>query len=182
MSGFLWWAYTFNRDARTKRKEAAKSGALRLLLRILRSSHGNSWSLEDLATEFSSPENEGLRRGYCGRNFLFETEAEFEAAIYQLDWEGKIDFVSQKDVAFRVDQVNDREVRLPDLIDNAPALLQIFEDSLGDETFSTWDVERIARACAKLSPTETTGMIQRALASTDQRVRIRAASILERLV
>src|SRR5690349_16760873 len=91
VGGFIWWAYTTQREWRRKTFDDARSGALRLLLRILREREETHVSLIELHNLFRSPQMKTLRKAYCKRDFRFKNESEFEAAVYRLDWEGKID-------------------------------------------------------------------------------------------
>src|SRR5947209_8663595 len=92
-AGFIWWVYTTQREWRKINRDDARSGALRLLLRRLREEPGDSITLTALREKFSLPAMKALRVEYCGRDFQFKNETQFEAAIYRLDEEGKIDFI-----------------------------------------------------------------------------------------
>src|SRR5262245_51814011 len=94
IAGFLWWLYTTIRAWRKTGTDEARSGALRLLLRMLRERQGSPASIKSLFEEFHSPNLKALRKAYCRRDFKFKNESTFEAAIYRLDWESKIDFIS----------------------------------------------------------------------------------------
>ncbi|MDF0665779.1 MAG: hypothetical protein P0119_06850 [Nitrospira sp.] len=92
VAGFAWWVYTTLRATRRTRLREAEDGALRLLRLLLRERRGEPISLEELQKEYNLPEQRDRRRAYCKRDYRFKTSEKFEAAIYALDWEGKVDF------------------------------------------------------------------------------------------
>src|SRR4051812_10820151 len=82
VAGFAWWLYTSIAARRKTAEDEARSGALRLLLRMLRERRGVPATFEALLERFSSPELLQLRRAYCRRDFKFKDGAKFEAVIY----------------------------------------------------------------------------------------------------
>lgn len=114
VAGFLAWGFKTTRDQRRDRLEEGKNGALRLMLRILRDL-GGTVSLEELREQFDSAEMKGPRKAYTGKNFRFKDATEFEAAVYRLDWEGKIEFVSPHSIRFRIDDYDARRASLIEL-------------------------------------------------------------------
>jgi hypothetical protein len=97
------WLWLSSKEWRAKNEDKIKSGALRLLLYILRADAGaKPISLADLKARFNSPELKERRKAYCGRDWTFKTDPEFEAAIYRLDWEMKIEWVAADQIKFRV--------------------------------------------------------------------------------
>ena len=102
IAGFGWWLFTTIRSWRKTAEEDARSGALRLLLRLLRDKNGAPVRLSDLFQEFNSAGMKELRKAYCRKKWQFKDEMQFEAAIYRLDWEGKIKFASKDEVCFRL--------------------------------------------------------------------------------
>lgn len=144
LAGFAVWSYKANKDWREKRQALAESGALRLLLKILRERyerHAGPLSLAELQTEFEHPKRKPEREAYCHRNFRFRDAPHFETAIYQLQWEFKIDFAAADKVIFRSTRT---DVSLEVPVDRH-FVLSTFEESLEDSEISIWDLENLGR-------------------------------------
>jgi hypothetical protein len=100
LTGWLWIAI---KDRRARRDDRIKSGALRLLLRILRQDlDGSPIALLDLKARFNAPEMKTYRVAYCGCDWTFKSDPDFEASVYRLDYEMKIEWVTSDSVKFRV--------------------------------------------------------------------------------
>lgn len=180
--GFLGWLLATRKQRSAAANEEAKSGALRLLLRLLRAKNGAPIRLDELRKTYSSEELRDDRVAYCGRNFLFKTKAQFEGAVYRLDWEGKIRFVGPDEIAFRIDAAsNPRMQFLPDETDKA-RMLAVLRDDLRNTSVNVWEVERTAESCMRVAPAETTALLRETLGSEDEWLRRRAVQALRDLV
>lgn len=103
MASFIVWFFSSIKKRREENRKEQKSGALRFLLKILREKDNKIFSFDELKSEFDSDSRKEERVAYCGKKFKYKNNSEFEAAIYQLDWESKIDFVSTNTIKFRTD-------------------------------------------------------------------------------
>lgn len=182
LAGFGWWTYSTVRNWRQRAEEEARSGALRLLLYLLREQRGEPIHLDVLFDQFNAPELAARRKAYCKRNWRFESKEQFEAAIYRLDFEGKIDFVGPHEVAFSLDRYDSRERHLQPSNADRNQLLAVLRSDIADPDVSTWDISRIAKELARLAPDETYQILSGALNGTDPEVRRRAAAIMSELV
>src|SRR4051794_31802113 len=99
LGGILAWCFREWRAWRRSEEQRAKDGALRLLLAILRQSD-NPMTFDQLRAAFSAADRKKDRQEYCKKDFSFVNPTEFEAAVYRLDWEGKIDFLDANTIAF----------------------------------------------------------------------------------
>jgi hypothetical protein len=165
--GFLGWAYKAIKEWRRDARRAAESGALRLLLKILREHYARGagpMSLSELRAEFERPGREAERRAYCERDFHFEDDDHFERAVYELQWEFKIDFSGGDKVIFRTAPGRDQRSRDPfiDIVD--PRLVvSSFEEALADDDIRSFDLERLARMAAAVSPDAARKALLRAI-------------------
>jgi hypothetical protein len=158
--GFIGWIYKTYREWRRTELQQAKGGALRLLLRILRDHDSPVISLPELRQRFEAPQMRDKRKAYCGRDFKFKNEPEFEAAVYQLSWEGKIDFWSPKEIALRIDDRSYRRPRV--LLPIKPGdVLDTMEASLKNPGTHTYDLERLAMLSIRVAPSETIELLRR---------------------
>lgn len=180
--GFCWWLYTSVRAWRQKSNDDARSGALRLLLKILRDHEGKPITIDCLYEQFHSPEMESIRRTYCGRNYRFKTTPLFEAAIYRLDWEGKVDFPSPNEVVFRVDRHVDQAQKFIPTESDKEKMLKTLQRLLADEDLKPWDMERIAESCMRAAPAETAALLREKLHASDPRVSTAVVHVLYRLL
>lgn len=160
--GLLGWTYKAIKEWRRDARHEAEGGALRLLLKILRDRYtrdAGPISLSDLRTEFERPERKSERRAYCERDFHFKDDEYFERAIYELQWEFKIDFVDGDKILFRtrpaneIDEIANRG-HFAYAVDPQLALSS-FKDALGADDLDTYDLERLARIAAIASPDAT---------------------------
>lgn len=177
-AGFIWWIYTTQREWRSKTRDDARSGALRLLLRLLREQRGVPISITGLYEKFRSDETKPLRLAYCKRDWTYKSEDEFEAAVYRLDWESKIYFVSPNEIIFRLDR--DRggtTVFSPEAADKT-AMMSALKKAVADPTINTWDLERLAESCMRVAPVDTSDLLRENLRSKDDSTRFRVASII----
>lgn len=181
MAGFAWWLYTTTKSWRDRSRDDARSGALRLILRILRD-HGEPIAIDQLREKFHAPELRELRRAYCGRDYCFEDAPSFEAAVYRLDWEGKIDFPSSHEVVFRVDTHSQRPPTFSPTQMDAKHMLSVLQDAINDQHTSAYEVERIAEACMLTAPGETRQLLREHLQSPDPRIARKIAAALVRLL
>jgi hypothetical protein len=79
--GFLGWGYKTTKEWRRDARREAESGALRLLLKILRERYaadGGPISLAELRAQFERPDRKGERQAYCDRDFHFDDDDHFE--------------------------------------------------------------------------------------------------------
>lgn len=177
-AGFIWWIYTTQREWRKKTRDEARSGALRLLLRILREQKGTPISLSSLHEVFKSDEMKKLRKTYCKRDWKFESEDEFEAAVYRLDWEGKIYFISPHEIIFRVDQNRVGGGQLNASSDDKNLMLATLKDAIANFEIDTWQLENLAESCMRVAPDLTSNLLRESLKSPDNKIRLRVSSII----
>jgi hypothetical protein len=176
--GIATWFFTTLRDRHKKRREDARSGALRLLLKILRE-NAKPLGLPTLKKTFESPEYKNFREGYCGEDFQFENESEFESAVYRLDWEGKVDFLSPNEIAFRM-----RERFAPSLkptitiVPDKSQILAVFKRALDDDKTQLWDLEPLAEAALRWDPDVTSKLLKDAMAGENIFAQRKAAGLL----
>jgi hypothetical protein len=95
LAGFILWLYTTISDRRRRSEDDARSGALRLMLKILREAR-EPLTTGELFQQFQSNEKRSERKVYCGRDWKFKSETQFETALYRLHWESKIEFYPAK--------------------------------------------------------------------------------------
>jgi hypothetical protein len=149
--GFLGWTYKTVKEWRRDARREAESGALRLLLKILRERYqrdAGPISLSDLRAEFDRPERKVERKAYCERDFRFKNDPQFERAIYSLRWEFKIDFAGADDVLFRTQKPDETPAGL-ELPVNHDVAITAFRTALEDREVSSWDTERLGRLAAR---------------------------------
>jgi hypothetical protein len=182
IAGFIWWLYTTIREWRRRSREDARSGALRLLLRMLRERGGMPTSLGTLYTEFSSPAMRERRKAYCRRDFKFKDEATFESAVYRLDWEGKIDFVTADEIVFRVDRNQMAFVPFVPAKADSERIVEIFKQSCIDSAVDVWTLERLARTSMRADPKQTSAVIREMLHDSSPLAQRRASGILQDLL
>jgi hypothetical protein len=180
--GFLWWLYSSIRARREKSNEDARSGALRLILKILRDHSGPSIHIEQLHRQFHSPDMRDLRKAYCGRDYKFKSMPVFEAAIYRLDWEGKIAFPSSSEIAFRVDKHQGDAPKFVTTCSDRKKMLSILSDLLSRKEPTEWEIESVAETCLLVAPKETTDLLRNALNSPDPKLAQHVLSAMRRLV
>ena len=179
--GFLGAGLNAIRSWRKKARKDAESGALRLLLHILRQ-RGSPISLPDLMEEFELPKRRKLRKTYCGRDWHFKDKTEFEAAVYQLDWEGKIDFVSPEEITFRLDRHRDVEQRFHPNDRDAEQMLRILRNAAMDPNVNTWDLKDIVDSSMRIAPQATATFLREMLHDSDPAIHGRAAAIIGRFI
>lgn len=175
LAGFMWWLYTTIRRWRTSAREEADSGALRLLLWLLRERQGSPVDLAELKGAFNAPELRSKRIAYCKKNISFRSDDLFERAIYQLDWEGKIDFVGTQAVAFRVDKKpvsTLQEALRPQFVptrEDAESALRVLNEAILEAEAESWKLRATAQAAFALAPEETAAVLRAQLKNGDQR-------------
>jgi hypothetical protein len=180
--GFLAWLFATRKQRSAAANEEAKSGALRLLLRLLRARNGAPMRLDDLREAYNSVELKDDRVAYCGTNFLFKTKPQFDGAVYRLDWEGKIRFVGPDEIVFRIDAAsNPRNQFLPDETDKS-RILAVLKRDLANTSVNIWEVERMAESCMRVAPAKTADLLREALRSEDEALQRRAVQVLRDLV
>ncbi len=180
-AGFLGWIYATQREWRRTTRDDARSGALRLLLRILRQQKGVPISLSTLHENFKSEGMKPLRIAYCKRDWKFKTDADFESAIYRLDWEGKIFFVSQDEILFRVDPNRTGTGQFHANSEDKKFMLQALEGAITNLEINAWDLEKLAQSCMQVAPEPASQLLHDGLKSTNEKVRLRVASIIGKL-
>ena len=186
-AAFLSWAgKSLVSWIRNARKEA-RSGALRVLLKLLRE-RSEPVKLKVLYDDYQSDVRKNLRRSYCKQNlfvrdYKFKDEATFEAAIYSLDWEGKIDFNSPNEVSFRLDRRyvaprGSRTLRAaPEIIDKVVATV---EAATKDPKTQRYDLDPLFDAVMRLAPERGAALLKAMLDDSDLQTRQRAASMIGR--
>lgn len=180
MAGFIWWLITTIRAWRRTSRQDAESGALRLLLYLLREKQGEPILLSDLQASFNSPDLKTRRKVYCKKNYLLRPEHRFERAIYQLDWEGKIDFVGTQAVAFRVDRQPSEPVRraLSPTEQDRTEILRILRHGLEDAKGEAYTLRGTVLAAFSVAPQETADEVRKQLIHADPTVQRRAAELM----
>jgi len=188
LAGFLWWLYTSIREWRRAARKEAESGALRLLLWLLRERQGAPLTLTELRTVFNAPELRSKRLAYCKTNFLFKADDEFERAIYQLDWEGKVDFVGAQAIAFRVDRQPDDHAatsgqrRFAPTRNDVDEALRILHEALRNPEADAWKLRDIARTAYALAPDETAASLRTQMKTGDQKAQRVALELIGELL
>jgi hypothetical protein len=180
-AGFFWWLYTGIRSRRKVAEDEARSGAARLLLKLLRD-RGMAAPMEALYAEFNSPNLSAQRKAYCRRDWKFKDMTQFEALVYRLDFEGKIDFPSGNEIAFRLDHNDSRGPRFYPSEADKSKLLEIFEQAIPSKEVNIWDLEKLAEASMRANPKETALVISKELQNTNAVVQRRAAGIAGKLM
>jgi len=185
-AGFVWWLFKTIREWKKSSTEEARSGALRLLLKILRE-QDRPVELSELKAIFNSDALARDRKAYCKKRWRFENDQDFEAAIYRLDWESKIDFVGPHAVQFRVDErppTNREETRSARIALNAAdeaRMLQVVIDAFNDHEFSEWNLVSLARDTYRVAPAKIEEFVKKHLYSNDAAVARRATAVLAAL-
>jgi hypothetical protein len=177
-AGFVGFLVATIKDRRKKARDESQSGALRLLLKLLRESRG-PMTLAQLKSLFDAPETKELRKAYCAKDFKFKNPTMFEAAVYRLHWEGKIDFVSSDEIAFRVHERFDSNPS--PAIATAPPLLvmfTIFRNAFLDQKMDQWGLEPLARSALTYDRQATSEFLAENAKSPDAQVQRRAAVLL----
>ncbi len=185
LAGFLWWFYTTFRTWRRSLRDDARGGALRLLLALLRERKGFPIALPALHDRFSSPEQTARRKAYCRCNYKFESADRFEAAIYRLAWEGKIDFVGADEIVFRIDRQAEKEDarrRLNPSQGDRSDVLRILKNGLEDKDARLWELKDVAYAAFALQPEETVEALRMGLHHDQGSVQRVAAALLGELL
>jgi hypothetical protein len=180
-AGFIAWLVTTIKSLRARARDEARSGALRLLLRLLRE-RGQPIQLPDLLNQFRSPKLKPDRQAYCGTDYRFENVTKFEAAIYRLDWEGKIDFISPHEIAFRV-HAPYKELGPQAMITFVPdraRILKVFQEALFAK-LEVWELEPLVQSSLRFDPEGTSNLLLTALNSNDPDVQRRATALLGKL-
>ena len=104
LASFIGWLIATTTKNSEKKRDENKSGALRFLLKLLREKENKVFTFDELKVEFESVTRKEERQLYCGKNFKYKSQSEFEAAIYRLDWEMKIEFITTNEIKFKVDR------------------------------------------------------------------------------
>jgi hypothetical protein len=141
-------------------------------------------TLEELRSKFDSAEMSSRRKAYCGRDFKFKSEDQFESAVYALQWEMKADFVGQHSIRFRMDRYRFPDVNPAFPIDGQelmPLLENRIQDYLDKDDRLDYDLSRLTKLAMQLSPSETLDLLKRVLEKTegDQTLRYKALLLLE---
>jgi len=175
--GFAAAGYNAFIRRRKESEEKAKSGALRLMLAILREANG-PMTLGELYAQFQSNEKAPLRRVYCEKAWKFTSRTQFEGAVYQLCWEMKADFVSNDSIEFRMKGEFTRFLSVSE--DDLEKLISAAESSIRTEFPDRYLIRDIIDACCRVNVERTTHLIKRLLQDTDPHVvRTVSASLKE---
>jgi hypothetical protein len=164
--GFLGWAYKTIKEWRRDAQREAENGALRLLLKILRERYqrdAGPVALDDLRAEYERPERVLERKAYCGRDFHYKDGPHFERAIYQLQWEFKIDFAAGDEVLFRTSAPSLANSTRLDVSVDRDLAMSCFTDALAQDDVQFWDLERLGRLAARVDPPAATDAITNAI-------------------
>jgi hypothetical protein len=190
LAGFVSWAVTSFIAWRRRSYQDAGSGALRLILRILRESKEQSLPLGEVKRRFDAAEMKEKRNAYCGRNYHFKNETHFEAAIYHLESEGKVVFLSSDEITFRVDKYlaeqlqRTAEKELAAQLAFQPSqpdvdsVLRVLEKAIQDPKVNDWDLRPLAQSAQKVSADRTHELLRKALADPDSVVQRKVATVL----
>ena len=166
VAGFVAWAVKAVREWRRDARKEAQNGALRLLLKILRERYRADQGpvgLEELRAEFSRPDRKRDREAYCGRDFKFKNDPQFESVIYALHWESKIDFAAGDRVLVRTARPFDPpRPRLHAQVDPDIAL-QAFEMALSEDLRDDYDLEQLGRLASELDPVRAKAALEAAV-------------------
>jgi hypothetical protein len=178
LAGFTGFLIATIKDRRKKARDDSQSGALRLLLKILRENRG-PMKLADLKNVFDSAEARQAREAYCGKDFKFKNFNTFEAAVYRLHWEAKIDFVSSDEAAFRVHERFDSNPSLAiAIVPPSLAMFTISKNAFVDRKIDQWGLEPLARSALTYDRQATSEFLAEAAKSTDAEAQRRAAVLL----
>lgn len=119
-----------------------------------------AWPTDEPSTSFGTRITRTLMRGNvgCTAYATIGSPTGRSAAVYRLDWEGRVDFVSADEVTFRIDRHATYDPPLPPPLPVEPAeIVAALEVELQTDpgTDRLWDAERIARLAMHVAPTET---------------------------
>jgi hypothetical protein len=182
-AGFVLWVWTTIKTRKDKANEDARGGALRLLLYLLRE-RGGIIDLQELRERYNDPNLKRMRLAYSHKDYLFTDNTKFEAAIYRLDYESKIEFVSPQQIRFRVHTPYQpyQGDRLPSSAEKTYVLeILLKELSTGLENKSPiYDLEAFVQAALRLSGQETYEVLQAALHEPDPEIQKLAAILIGR--
>jgi hypothetical protein len=178
LAGFLGFLIATIKDRRKKAKDESESGALRLILKLLRDNPG-SMKLDKLKGLFDTPETKELRKAYCARDFKFKNSTTFEAAVYRLHYEGKIDFVSSDEIAFRVhERFDNNPSPSMDIAPPSLTMFTIFKDVFLDQRTNAWELEPLARSALVYDREVTSQFLAESAKNPDIGVQRRLAVVL----
>jgi hypothetical protein len=180
--GFGWWLFTTIKSWRDRGRDEARSGALRLLLKMLMDAPDQRLPLATLFETFQSPANTVQRFTYCRRRWKFDNYQRFEAAIYRLHQEGKIDFTSEKQVALRTEHVWDRWKSFVPNKDDIAAIMAAFKVALYEPADYVIGLQDVAEGAMRVAPAECGQLLRDALKNGDDRIKRRAAMLIARFV
>lgn len=195
-AGFIWFLVLRTREARANRQSRAESGAMRLVLKILRE-HGAPMSVGALYERFTSPDMKPGRVAYCGRDYTFKDRDDYDKLLYALDYENTIDFVDEDEVMFRVDGYAKRQHE--EALERARALQQQaartrLEPADRDAMFAgirialldgehgfAWDMRDAVVALIKADRLRALTLLREALNAEDSRIRTRTTALFNEL-
>jgi hypothetical protein len=183
VAGFIWWLYSASKTWREKSLDEARSGALRLLLKIIREAPNQRIELQPLYDEFQSDANAKLRRLYCRRRWKYKSFQHFEPAIYRLHYESKINFLSPTLIVFRTERRSyDSWKRFVPTDNDTTAIVAILISLMDDPSPYPSGLPEVAEAAMRLAPNECSKILHDHLAHGDEQVKRRAAMLIGRLV
>jgi hypothetical protein len=172
---------------RRHQKEESRNGALRVLLRLLRDA-GRPLALTTLQRTFEAESSRGLRQAYCRqgiflRDFRFTGKEEFEAAIYRLDYEGKIDFVDPDTISFRTDRLRaERERSFAPTHEDAKTALDVLEGAAKAPEVVQWQFADMLATAMQLDPSRASTILRGMLMATDVEQQRRAVAVMGRFL
>lgn len=81
LGGIIAWAISEWKRRYAEQREYTKSGAVRLILRLLRERGKPIVETNELFNQYNSKGNKALRKDYCRMNFRFRDYPHFEGAL-----------------------------------------------------------------------------------------------------
>jgi hypothetical protein len=179
MAGFSGFLIATIKDRRKKAQDEERSGALRLLLKILRENHG-PMELVDLRRVFEATETKGLREAYCGKRFSLDNKNNsFEALVYRLHWEGKVDFLPGDKITFRLLERFDSGARpTTAVVPPSSETFTIFKNAFLDPKTEMRILQDLAHSSLTYDRKETSQFLAESAKSPDRETQHRAVILL----
>lgn len=183
LGGLIAWFIAQLRSRARGREDYARSGALRLILRLLRDQSETVVSASALYERYQSPSTLTMRKEYCRYDFRFKDRPQFDGALYRLEDEGKVRFDGLDMVVYRhqermLDAMNPANPMV--LADEDVArIMTTFTDGFRNLEVSAWDIKDLARVANRLRPAEVQEFLRKALVSSNWVERARATAIIE---
>lgn len=183
LGAILAWFLSRWRERIREKNDYARSGALRLILRLLRDKNENIVSAQQLFERFYSDDSKRLRKEYCHKNFLFKDRRQFDGALYRLEDEGKVRFDGDDTVVYRYQEkmsdTLDRANRMQLLNEDLERIYRTFIEGFDNYEIRIWDLKDLARVVNRIRPKELHEFLREKLSSESWKVRARATEIIE---